>query len=318
MRVSKGNARWWYLVWVAVALAVMVKSVAGLVGIIAIGLTVTLNREIEKTVTSPHFQLGFLIALLIVAPWHLYMYGLYGEQFLDMYLGKHVIQRTVSVLEGHRGTPSHYLNQLREQYFPWCYLAPFALAYGLKREGIETQCQKILWALVIVVFGVTTLVQTKLPWYIIPVYPALAILIAFTVRQAVRSRRSIAFGGLVVTSLITSLMASMAIVQLFVGLAVGLIAFCWKVRKDAWKPAAIVMTAFLVSVGMSKILPLYEQEQSPIARLAKTAASTGPHDQEPLIVFSNIGARRQHSIANHDCRWRRRCCMIQLRREWGR
>lgn len=48
------------------------------------------------------------------------------------------------------------------------------------------------------------------------------------------------------------------------------------------------MAAFLVSVGMSKILPLYEQEQSPIARLAKTAASTGPHDQEPLIVFANI------------------------------
>ena len=71
--VSKGNGRSWYLVWVAVALAVMVKSVAGLIGMIAIGLTIIFNRQIEKTVTSPEFQRGFLIALFIVAPWHLYI-----------------------------------------------------------------------------------------------------------------------------------------------------------------------------------------------------------------------------------------------------
>ncbi len=137
-------------------------------------------------------------------------------------------------------------------------------------------------------FGVTALVQTKLPWYIVPVYPALAILVAFTVKQAVQSRQSIAFGGLVVTALITASMAPTAVVLLFAGLTLGAVAFCWKMKKDAWMPAAISMTAFLVSAGISTILPLYNQEQSPIARLAQADASTGSRDREPLIVFSDI------------------------------
>ena len=217
------------------------------------------------------------------------MYYLYGGQFLDTYVGEQVVERTVSVLEGNVGPPSYYLNLLREQFFPWCYLAPFALAYGLKPEGMETRSRKILWALVIVVFGLTTLVQTKLPWYIMPVYPALAIVIALTIKDAVQSRQSIAFGGLVVTSLMTSLSASIVIVESFVGLGVGLVAFCWKVKRDAWQPAAIVMAAFLVAVGLGEILPVYERKQSQVARLAQAAASRVPHDQEPLIVFGVIG-----------------------------
>ena len=90
VRVAQGDERWWSGVWVAAALGVMVKSAAGLIGLIAVCLVIALNREIVKAVRSPYCRSGFWIALSIVAPWHLYMYSVHGDPFLDMYLGKQI------------------------------------------------------------------------------------------------------------------------------------------------------------------------------------------------------------------------------------
>ena len=291
VRVTNDNPRWWFGVWLSVALAVMVKSAAGLIGIIAIGLTATLNREITKTLTSWHFKLGLLIALLIVAPWHLYMYLLHGEPFLDVYLGKHVVQRTFTALEGNEGGPFYYLTQLREQFFPWCYLAPFAMASVLWRERIEARRNDILWVFVIVVVAVITLVETKLPWYIVPAYPALAIMIGITIKRAVRPGHSMVFAALAVASLLTAFAAPAVILLSFVGLAAITVAYCWRMGKDVFRPAAVLMVLFLVLVGTVNIAPLYEQKESPIARLAQGDASSGEDDRDPIVVFADIEGR---------------------------
>ena len=106
--------------------------------------------------------------------------------------------------------------------------------------------------------------------------------------RAAQSRRSIALGGLAVTSMIASLTAPIVLVQWFVGLAVGCVVFCRKVGRDAWKGTAIVIVVFLIIVGISRILPLYDTRKSPVAILSRIAASTGPHDRNPLIAFADV------------------------------
>ena len=98
----------------------------------------------------------------------------------------------------------------------------------------------------------------------------------------------IALGGLAVTSLVTSLTAPIVLVQWFLGLTVGCVVFCRKVGRDAWKWSAIAIVVFFMTVGIRRILPLYDTGKDPIAILSRIAGSTGPHDRDPLIVFAEV------------------------------
>lgn len=254
LKVLEGNPKYWYAVSVSVALAGMAKGAAMVVIFPAVFISLVLGRKLGETVRCGHFWAAAAIALVILLPWHLAMALMHGQHFLDVYIGRHVMWRSLHTMDGHSGGVLYYPRKLLIGFTPWVYLVPFALLAVLVecrrqifgRINLAAPTDKlVLLVFAMVVFGFYTLVQTKLRWYVLPAFPALAILIADMFTTAVKS-------NLVIHKTIR-------------------LAFC--------------ATLFLVLLGwgFAQTNPLFESRTSSIADIAK---STGKDEgREALLVY---------------------------------
>jgi 4-amino-4-deoxy-L-arabinose transferase-like glycosyltransferase len=248
LRSRDGNDRWWYLIWLAVALALLTKGAGGLITPVVVLSALILDQRVKRAIQSRHFWFGSLLAIMLVVPWHAIMYAWYGRVFLDEYIGYHVIARATRALEGHPSSYFYYVGRLVDGFFPWALLLPFAFIAGAKRAVKGDAFSRVLVLMGIVVFGLYTIVPTRRPWYIVPAYPAFAILIAaFIVRfyesdnRRLISRRIILFGSFI-------LVATAA-------------AYC------------------------ALSLSLNRKQEEPLTSLARIAKSRSASDREPLVLL---------------------------------
>jgi 4-amino-4-deoxy-L-arabinose transferase-like glycosyltransferase len=193
----------WYLFWAGLAIALMTKGAACIVLIIAALLFAAIERWNLTHLGKP-FWLGLLLFLLAVLPWHLYMFHFFGAIFLTEYLGFHVLARATHQIEDHITHWWYYFWVLLISAAPFVLLYPFAIVDSFKRKELRA------WSIfAVVVIGFFTVVQTRLPHYIAPAYPALALLtsvfLADRLRELQRStRRSPTSFWTTATILITS------------------------------------------------------------------------------------------------------------------
>jgi 4-amino-4-deoxy-L-arabinose transferase-like glycosyltransferase len=177
LRVRKGEDRWWYLVSLSCALGFMVKSFASLFAPAAIAVALVVDGQAKEALKAHQFWFSILAGLAVIAPWHAAMVYLYGSAFVDEYFYYHVLNRTITALEGHRGHYSFYFREIWEKIHPWWSIAPFAVVFSIwqiKRRRFSAA----LLALIVLVFAFYTAAKTKSTSYILPVYPALTLLIS--------------------------------------------------------------------------------------------------------------------------------------------
>jgi 4-amino-4-deoxy-L-arabinose transferase-like glycosyltransferase len=177
----------WYLFWGGLAIALMAKGAASIVLVIAALLFAALERW-SSIHLGKSFWLGLLLFLTLVLPWHLFMFHRFGTSFLTDYLGLHVLARATHQIEEHNTHWWYYLWVLLISAAPFVLLYPFALVDSFRRKELRAWT---IFVLTVVVFF--TSVQTRLPHYIAPAYPALALLtsvfLADRLREFQRRRR---------------------------------------------------------------------------------------------------------------------------------
>jgi 4-amino-4-deoxy-L-arabinose transferase-like glycosyltransferase len=171
----------WYLFWGGLAIALMTKGAASITLILAAIIFATFERW-NLTRFTRHVWLAFSLFLLLVFPWHLYMFHRFGSAFLAEYLGLHVLARATHQIEDHITHWWYYLWVLLISAAPFVLLYPLAIFQGLRRKELRA------WAMfALVILSFFTIVQTRLPHYIAPIYPALAILTAVFLADALRA-----------------------------------------------------------------------------------------------------------------------------------
>jgi 4-amino-4-deoxy-L-arabinose transferase-like glycosyltransferase len=195
--------------WLAVAgaafgLAFLTKGVAALVAPLACALHLLVSRRFDL-LRSGWLWLGGLAAVAIAAPWHLHQWRLHGDAFLDEYLGYHVLRRGREAIEGHEGSPLFFVETLFEHQLPWVLLLPIAIpaaVLAVVKRGRRELLLPLLWGATIL--GLYSAAATKISWYILPAYPALALCIAdWLVRKVSPHRfRSLLVGILAVLALV--------------------------------------------------------------------------------------------------------------------
>jgi 4-amino-4-deoxy-L-arabinose transferase-like glycosyltransferase len=249
LRLRDADQKWWYLVWSSCALALMVKGAGGMIAPAAIMLALVFDGRFKASIQSKHFWLGGALALLIVVPWHVCMYLRYGRAFIDEYIGYHVIARSTRALEGQASSHLYFIGKLVDGFFPWCLLVPFAVVSTL-REKLKGQSGSwVLLLLSLFVFGLYTLIPTRRPWYIVPLYPALGILIAAFIVKLYQSHQS----------------------------------------RPVYRRIIASACALLIIVGGAySFISLYlnQKPAEPVARLARLAQSASPDDKDSLLLFS--------------------------------
>jgi 4-amino-4-deoxy-L-arabinose transferase-like glycosyltransferase len=251
LRLNKENQKWWYLVWSSCALALMVKGAGGIIAPAAIVLALVFDKRFSVAMRSRHFWQGILLALLLVAPWHVLMYVWYGRAFIDEYIGYHVIARATSTLEGNASGYFYYVGKLVDGFFPWFLLVPFAVVSFIRRNHKDHSRSWVLLLLSVLVFGLYTIIPTRRPWYVVPLYPALAILIAVFISNLYQNYQS----------------------------------------RPSYRRMLTGACAVLIIVGgLYSFVSLYfnHKPEEPLAKLARLAHSTSPEDKDSLVLLSGV------------------------------
>jgi len=203
---SRKSPAFWYLLSVLFSLGFMVKFWAIFVVAVAIGIHLVLEKQVRSTLSCKHFWGATLVALVIILPWHLIMYFMHGQDFIDRYIIYDLVERTLGPLEGNSGSPRYYFDRLAYDYAPWFFLLPVALILELRRVIGKWDKSSTLLLFVACIFGIYSLfIGTKIFHYLTPIYPILAIFHASVIIQAYDNSRSMAFSGLVIASLIATL-----------------------------------------------------------------------------------------------------------------
>ncbi len=131
--------------------------------------------------------LAIVIILGIGLPWAIAMQmRLPGG--LTAVFNKEVLQRMSEPLEQHKGPPGYYLAFFFASFFPWCLLLPTAIKWAWRKRSLPLV--RFSLAAVIGPWIMFEAIQTKLPHYVLPCMPFLAILVAEVIVGATQARKT--------------------------------------------------------------------------------------------------------------------------------
>jgi 4-amino-4-deoxy-L-arabinose transferase-like glycosyltransferase len=189
---SEQENRWWmYITWAALACAVLSK---GLIGIVLPGAVLVLYTLIERDWNlwkRLHLFRGSLLFLLLAAPWFIAVSRANPEFFQFFFIHEHF---------------DRFLTKVHDRYEPWWWFIP-VLALGIlpwllvmvdallgawktapgQAERFKTKRYLLIWTVFIFVFFSKS--DSKLASYILPIFPALALLIGARLTQ-ISARRA--------------------------------------------------------------------------------------------------------------------------------
>ncbi len=113
------------------------------------------------------------------------------RELIKQGLGHHVFERAFSEsFEGHGGPFFYYLLLLPIGFFPWIVALP-ASAWRLWVSPESRSARAFLVAWAVAPLLMFSFLKTKLPHYALPAFPALAIIVAWGLDEALRNRRKL-------------------------------------------------------------------------------------------------------------------------------
>jgi 4-amino-4-deoxy-L-arabinose transferase-like glycosyltransferase len=176
--------RWMLAAWAAAALAVLSK---GLIGIVlpagAVALYMLAQRD-WKMLARLHIVKGGLLFLAIAAPWFVAVSRANPEFFHFFFIQEH-FERFLTKEHGRYQPAWYFIPVLLAGVLPWVVGLFPGLWHGWVRAPAEKfQPQRFLLAWCVVVFVFFSASGSKLASYILPIFPALALLIGRYLAEA--------------------------------------------------------------------------------------------------------------------------------------
>jgi len=136
-------------------------------------------REMASSIVAMRPVTAVVAITLIAGPWFLAMQRQTEGAFLSEFLGVHHLNRFSQPMDNHSGPFYYYIIACLVGLYPWTAFAlPTAIAWLRKSAWNESRRAHLLLSVWVVVYlGVFSMASTKLPNYVIPAYPALALII---------------------------------------------------------------------------------------------------------------------------------------------
>jgi 4-amino-4-deoxy-L-arabinose transferase-like glycosyltransferase len=183
--------RWYLAFYVLSALAVLTKGPVGIVipGIIILSFLLYVGK-LREVLQESGIIWGTLIFLAITLPWYVLVTLRNGDAFINSFFGYHNLERFTSVVNNHSAPWYFYFLIVLALFAPWSVYLPLAIA-RLRFWQRSFWCQQprraqlslfaFFWFVDIFVFFSVSV--TKLPSYVLPLIPAVSILVALVWSQ---------------------------------------------------------------------------------------------------------------------------------------
>ena len=188
---DRARFKYWLLCGAFLGLAVLAKGLVGIVLVIGIlGLFLVITRKLD-----PGSLRGLLVALfvcvIVAAIWYVPVWLEHGSAFVDKFFLEHHFERYLTNRHSHPQPIYFYLIITLAGTLPWTFfLMPAVLR--IKELRPRTSNRDSLLTLAWIWFALPLLFfsfsVSKLPGYLLPVFPALAIIIGVEVEQFLRQR----------------------------------------------------------------------------------------------------------------------------------
>jgi len=180
----------YWVMYVCMGLATLTK---GPIGIVFPGAIIFLYLVVSgqiKRLGKMHILPGILICLLVAGPWYYLMYRVHGMEFINTFIGFHNITRFTTPEHPTRVLWYYYLPVIVLGIFPWTGI----LLQSIRATISESRSRdlhillfmQVWWIFVLVFFSIS---QTKLVSYILPLFPALAIMIGWNIDRMMKENQ---------------------------------------------------------------------------------------------------------------------------------
>jgi len=240
-------------------------------------------------------------ALLVAAPWHLLIWRVNGSAWWNEYFWKQMVARFFNPGLEHLQPFWFYFPVLLGLLFPW---TPLAALLPARKTWTDVRIQFLGWW---VLFGLVFLSvsRNKLPGYVLPLMPALAVILAEGLRKAPRPHWWLAASA----AMLALLPPSAALLP--AGLLVGI-----RRAQGDWAGSLVWSIPFLLAAGAVWWLAHVEKRQE-AALVCALAAAIG-FAVVKWTVFPVVDQRVSARAfwVEHKDQMKGACLEENLRRDW--
>ncbi|MEG3881564.1 glycosyltransferase family 39 protein [Microcoleus sp. herbarium7] len=129
--------------------------------------------DTPRLLTSGYLWGGLAIGTLPVAAWYFAQWLHYGQDFINTNLVSQSFRRISEPVGNHKGPPWYYLLEILESAWPWQLFYLQGLRLSWENRSFAGSKLILVWSGVYLL--AISVMNTKLPWYVLPVYPAFAL-----------------------------------------------------------------------------------------------------------------------------------------------
>lgn len=182
---ARHERRWMWWAWAMMGCAVLSK---GLIGVVLPGMVLTayvLSTRDWALLRRLHIVTGTALLLLITLPWIILLQSRHPEFARYFFLHEHFERFTMNT-HNRTNVPGYFVGVLAAGFMPW---TPFFIVAMLTRlrdwRGLlsarskgPVDAERVLWLWAVITLAFFTVSTAKLPAYILPMFPAIAIITA--------------------------------------------------------------------------------------------------------------------------------------------
>jgi 4-amino-4-deoxy-L-arabinose transferase-like glycosyltransferase len=188
---NKTHSRnWMWACWAFMALATLSKGIIGIAipGMVFAVYSITAwDWKIWKRL---RIISGSILFLAITAPWFV-LIAQRNPEFLEFFFIHEHLQRFTQTAHSRTGPIYFFLPLLLLGFLPWIAQVPEAIAQTWRERNREFSSGWLLTCWFVVILGFFSISQSKLPGYIIPLFPALALIVGSQLDRNLGSSNSL-------------------------------------------------------------------------------------------------------------------------------
>jgi 4-amino-4-deoxy-L-arabinose transferase-like glycosyltransferase len=160
--------------WIALAIGILVKGPMVLMFAGSTAAVLSYRERSARWLLALRPKEGVPLALAIVLPWFVAIAWRTGTEFFASSVGQDMLAKVGSGQERHWGPPGFYLIAFFATFWPAAILAAIAVPFAWLNRKDDRVAFALAW--IVPSWIVFEAVPTKLPHYVMPLYPAVAIL----------------------------------------------------------------------------------------------------------------------------------------------
>ena len=185
------SARYWmWCCWICMALATLSKGLIGAAIPALVFIAYSLSSWDWRIWKKIHLIGGLMLFLAITTPWFMLVSQRNPEFFEFFFIYEH-LQRFTDDAHSRSGPIYYFIPLLIIGFLPWLLQLgkPIAQAWKLRRQEQASQWMLVCWSVAILVFFSVS--HSKLPGYIMPIFPALALLAGIGLDQILGEKNTL-------------------------------------------------------------------------------------------------------------------------------